>query len=220
MACLNATTNGIVDNSNEFRIALFGPQVTDWTYDSLSNLQSTLLADVKLDFLKEALITLPALWPLLEEGDISHDLLGQEKLKELRDFATGDRKLDPQALTNTHLSTLTVVSQVVSLVGSNDASCTKHGILGFEAAQGFCLGFLSAAAFASAHGWTNMEVNFSNAVRLAACIGTTIDGENILRPEHERATAVHVRWKMPEDRAYFETCLDQSPGVSNLFLLH
>ena len=214
---LNASTNGTSDKSNEFRVALFGPQVTEWTYDSLSNLQSTLLANTKLAFLRQALMTLPSLWPILEKDDSNYGLLSQEKLEELRDFATGARKLDPQGLTNTHLSTLTIVIQFVNLLESTNISGNKHDILRFEAAQGFCVGFLSAAALASAHDWTNVEMNFSNAVRLAACIGITIDAESELRPDHERVIAIHVRWKTPEDRAYFETCLDQLSGVSNHF---
>ena len=217
MACFNATSKG---SSNEFRIALFGPQVTKWTHKSLSSLQFALLEDHKLEFLKQALTELPSLWSMLKKDCGLHGFPGIEKLQELRDFAIGAKELDPQHLTNTQLSSLTVVSQVVNLIQLTDASGTKDGILGFEAAQGFCVGFLSAAALASASDWTDFECNFSNAVRLAACIGIIVDAEKASRPAQERATAVHVRWKTAEDRAFLETCLDFFPGVRDPLTLY
>jgi len=124
------------------------------------------------------------------------------------------RELDPQDLTNTQSSSLTVVSQVISFIRLNDNTGTNDGILGFQAAQGFCVGFLSAAALASANNWAEFENDVSNAIRLAACIGIVVDAEKLSHPVHERSTAVHVRWKTAEDRAFVEVCLDSFPGVS------
>lgn len=217
MHCSDATSK---DNSNEVRIALFGPQVTNWTHKSLSSLQSALLEDDKLEFLKKSLARLSSLWPMLEKDFGVRGFSGAEKLRELEEFATGAKELDPQNLISTHLSPLTVVSQVINLIQLADASGTKDSILGFAAAQGFCLGFLSAAALASADDWTEFECNVSNAVRLAVCIGIVVDAQSLSIPAPERATAVHVRWKTAEDRAFLETCLDLFAGVSDLPLLH
>ena len=216
MTCFNATSKG---SSNDVRIAIFGPQVTNWTRKSLSSLQSALLEDRKLEFIKQALAEIPSLWSILEKYYGFHDFSGVEKLKELHDFSIGFKDLDPQALTNSQLSSLTVVSQVVNLIRLAEASGTKDDVLDFESTQGFCVGFLSAAALASASEWTDFERNVSNAVRLAACIGVIVDAENSSRSAQERATAVHVRWKTAEDRAFLETCLDLFPGVSDLLLL-
>ena len=212
MTCLNPTSS---DGSKEIRTALFGPQVTNWTHKSLSNLQSALLEDRKLKYLRQTLAELPSLWSMLEKDYGLRGFSGAEKLQELQDFTTGAKRLDPHNLTNTHLSPLTVVSQVIDLIQTTDTSGTKDHILGFEAAQGFCIGFLSAAALASANEWTDFERNISNAIRLAACIGIVVDAENLSRLAQERATAVHVRWKTAEDRALLETCLDLFPGVSD-----
>lgn len=217
MTCFNTTSKA---SPNDVRIAIFGPQVTNWTHKSLSSLQSALLKDRKLEFLKQALAELPSLWSILEKYYGFQDFSGAEKLKELHDFSIGSKNLDPQDLTNSQLSSLTVVSQVINLIQLADASGTEDGILDFELTQGFCVGFLSAAALASASDWTSFERNVSNAVRLAACIGIIIDAENSSRSAQERATAVHVRWKTAEDRAFLETCLDLFPRVSDLLSLY
>lgn len=210
MTCFNAASKYSPDAD---RIALFGPQVTKWTLKGLSNLQSALLEDTKFDFLRQALAELPSLWSLLQKDCGLNGFSGLGKLEKLRDFAQGERNLDPHDLTNTELSSLTVVSQVISFIRLNDTAGTNDGILGFEAAQGFCVGFLSAAALASANNWAECEYNVSNAVRLAACIGIIVDAEKLSHPVHERPTAIHVRWKTPEDRAFIEICLDSFPGV-------
>lgn len=194
--------------------------MTKWTHKSLSGVQSALLEEHKLEFLKQALIELPSLWIMLEKDYGLHGFSAANELQELRDFAMGDKDLDPQDLTNTQLSSLTVVSQIVNLIQLTDGAGTKDGILGFGAAQGFCIGFLSAAALASANDWTDFECNVSNAVRLAACVGIIIDAEKASCPAQERATAVHVRWKTAEDRAFLETYLDLFPGVSDFLSLY
>lgn len=216
MNSFNATSRS---SSTESRIALFGPQVTNWTSETLSSLQIALLDNRKLHFLKQALADLPSLWHLLEESHALSGFSGIEKLQELQDFATGVRNLDPQNLTNTQLSSLTVVSQAVNFIQTTEGSASNDGVLDFQAAQGFCVGFLSAAALASANDWAEFENNFSNTVRLAACIGLIIDAERSPRPAQARATAVHVRWKSAEDRTYLETCLDSFPEVSDLLSL-
>lgn len=185
-------------------------------------LQSAILEDRRLGFLKQTLTELPSLWPLLEEDYGLHGFSASEKLHELREFAGGTKDLDPQDLTNTQLSSLTVVSQVINLIQLTDASDItdtsnmRDGVLGFEGTQGFCIGFLSAAALASANDWTEVEHNVSAAVRLAACIGIVVDARWSSRLAQERATAVHVRWKTAEDRTFLEICLDSFPGVSDL----
>ena len=212
MNCFNATSRG---SSTGSRIALFGPQVTNWTSETLSSLQFALLDNCKLKFLKQAFVELPSLWHLLEESHAFQGFSGADKLQELQDFASGVQNLDPQNLSNTQLSSLTVVSQAVNFIQTTEIS-ESNDVLDFQATQGFCVGFLSAAALASANDWAEFESNFSNAVRLAACIGLIIDAERFPRPAQARATAIHVRWKSPEDRTYLETCLDSFPEVSDV----
>ncbi|KAI2465125.1 ketoacyl-synt-domain-containing protein [Annulohypoxylon bovei var. microspora] len=202
-----------VSHEQGFVVALFGPQVTHWTHDSLSSLQSELLGNPNLGFLVKSLLELPSLWALLEQDYDSQAFRGADRLKELHDFATGEKLLGPQTLTNTHLAPLTVVSQVIDFIRSVDNPGTKDSLLGFEAAQGFCIGFISAAALASANEWSDFERNVSNAIRLAACIGIVVDVEEASHVVQNRATAISILWKTAAERTYLETCVDNIPDA-------
>ena len=189
---------------DEFRVALFGPQATHWTLESLSNMQSALVHDDDVDFLKQTLLDLPSLWPLLEKDFApEHGFSGLDEFKALQGFATGARQLDPQSLTNTQLAPLTVLSHVLDFIQTE-----KHKLSSFQASQGFCIGFLSAAALSSANGWAEFKANLCNAVRLAACIGVVVDLREASLEAQDRATTISVRWKTAADRAYLEICLD------------
>lgn len=197
-------------NSSPFRVALFGPQRTHWTSDSLADLQSALLKDDRLAFLRAALDTLPSLWPHFEEKYHSNGYSGAPKLQTLRDIAAGSKGIDPREFSNTELAPLTVISQVVDMIQQYGTTLDN-----FEAAQGFCIGFLSAASFASADGWKGFEENVSNALRLAACVGIVVDAEQTSNP----VAAVSVRCRTTADRTYLDTCIDRLPDVSELSLL-
>lgn len=197
------------------RLALFGPQHTQWTTESLRELQVALSQDAHLKFLADCLARLTCLWPLLQEHTCVAGFPGDEKLKEIEGFAGGGVIPDPQSLSNTHLAPLTVVSHVVDLLRISSCEDNKDNLPEFNAAQGFCIGFLSAAALASSNDWVDFERNVSNSVRLAACIGIVIDAEEAPRPYGDRATAVSVRWKTDIERTYLETCLDAFPNVSS-----
>lgn len=214
MACLNANSGG---HPQALRIALFGPQVTHWTRESLSDLRSTLLQDSRFGFLKQTLAELPSLWSTLEESFGPGGFPGLKQLEAIRDFASGSGTLDPEGLSNIQLAPLTVVSQAIDLIRHSSTTGAEKRLPEFEATQGFCLGFLSAAALASAQDWPSLERGTSNAIRLAACVGVVIDVEDASHPAEGRSTAISVRWKTAADRAFLDTCLESVPEVS---LLH
>jgi hypothetical protein len=100
-------------------VALFGPEVTDWTAQSLQELQSALAQDAGLGFLCQALAQLPEHFRTLTlpDGDQQPPVWpAAESLQQLSDFAAGKASLQPEALTNIHLAPLTVVSHAVQLV--------------------------------------------------------------------------------------------------------
>lgn len=210
----NNATSTVASSPEDIRIALFGPQITDWTTESLDSLQNSLQQDTRLEFLRIALASVAGLGPLVK------DLLGDsgfpsdQKLDSLQGFATKNGHLDASQLTNTELSPLTVISQTIRLIQLVGQARSDAALSSFRAAQGFCIGFLSAAAFASSHTWAEYETNISNAVRLAAIVGIAVDAEQELVDGPERSKTVSVRWRTPEDRAYLETCLDSIQGVS------
>lgn len=217
MARFDTSSNS---RAQELRLTLFGPQVTRWTEESLSGLRSAILQNTNLQFLIETFLRLPSLWSAIEKAGVVSGFGGEVKLKELEDFATGKSIPDPQKLSNTHLAPLTVVSQVVDFVRIAGGPGRNDSLLEFQAAQGFCTGFLSAAALASSSNWTEFEHNVSNSLRLAACIGIVVDAEDALHAPPDRATAVSVRWQTASDRAYLETSLDLFPDVSSILCYH
>ncbi|KAL9602710.1 MAG: hypothetical protein Q9219_001700 [cf. Caloplaca sp. 3 TL-2023] len=197
------------DGTQVHRVALFGPQITKWTQEGLYNLQTKLYQDPELSFLKEAFARLPS-WPANVHKRVHIDL--EKGFEELQEFARGKKPLDLQQLGNTQLAPITVISQVVDFWQRCKSPEESHGELGrFEAAQGFCIGFLSAAALSSSSDWREFRSVVSNGLRLAACIGITLDAEEMFCDPSERMTAVSVRWKTDSERLYLETCLDQFP---------
>ena len=200
--------------------ALFGPEETRWTQESLSSLQSTLLQNTHVKFLTETLARLPSLWPTLEKHYEPFNSPGHERLQQLSDFAVGKTIPDPKSLYNIHLAPLTIIKHVVDFVCmANEVDIRVNTgqalrLPSFEAVQGFCIGFLSAAAVSSSSNWAEFERNVSNALRLAVCIGAVIDVEDALHNPADRAVAISVRWKTDSARAYLEASLDLFPDVS------
>ena len=138
-----------------------------------------------------------------------------------RHLATGKTTPDPKSLSNVHLAALTLVSHVVDYVCMAEEADDRFQNMGqaprlqsFQEVQGFCIGFLSAAAVSCSSDWNEFERNTSNALRLAVCIGAIIDTEDEIHDPTGCATAISVRWKRDSDRAYFETSLDRFPNVS------
>jgi hypothetical protein len=203
--------------SDKVSVVLFGPETTRWTKESLSDLQSALQINTRLKFLKETLIELLSLWPALDKHFAHVNFRGHESFQQLSDFAAGKKIPDPKSLRNIHLAPLTIVDQICQFVtiaenlGSGGNADQPLELPTFEAAQGFCMGFLSAAAVSSSNCWADLERHISNALRLAGCIGAVVDNyDSTTNP----TTSVSLRWKTDSDRTYLETCLDLLPDVS------
>ena len=209
------------DHTQESLAALFGPQITHWTQNSLADLQSALTQDLNLEFLLETFLQLPSLWRTFKNNSSVDNFVSETKLKELADFAAGSWIPDPHNLSNTHLSPLTITSQVVDLFRNCECVDDDSGLFGFQVAQGFCTGFLSAAVISSSYSWAEFKNYISNALRLAVCIGAIVDAEDASHVLSDRATAMSVCWKTAADRGYLETALDLFPDVSfDIFSLH
>lgn len=203
-------------HTQELRIALFGPQVTHWTHEQLSELQSDLLRNTGFSFLTTTLLRLRSFHSTLEGYAWIPNHISEAGLDDLKGFAAGDHIPNSQNLSQTVLAPLTILSQIVNLVGPNENDKENDGCFKYQAAQGFCIGFLSAAALASSNNRAELEQNASNAVRLAFYVGAIIDAENLSHAPADRAVAVSARWKTHSDRTYLETSLDSFPNVSFL----
>ncbi|KAJ5446662.1 hypothetical protein N7445_001483 [Penicillium cf. griseofulvum] len=183
------------------RIVLFGPQLTQlqWTTERLCRLQSDLQNIPQLAFLRCCLAQLPAFIASLPLSQ--NDVLS--RLETLAGLA-GSEAPDPTTLTsNVQLAPLTVVSHMVELLS------IKSSVI---VAQGFCVGFLSAAVAATTT-QQDFEHYAANAIRIAACIGHVIDTEDASHASVDRATAVSVRCRSHSDRALLESTLDLLPGA-------
>lgn len=203
--CILQTIMPFNNAATEFRVALFGPQRTVWTPRDVEDLQSAFREDSRLEFLHKTLGTLPSLWPQVQQAYGSPDFPAAAKLQRLQEIVAGSSSIDDTVLSNTELAPLTVITQVVDLIQQHGTSLES-----FEAAQGFCVGFLSAASYSSARDWQHFERNVSNAVRLAACFGIAVDMEQAASP----VKVVSVRCRTPAERATLDTCLDRFPDVS------
>ena len=205
-------------------IALFGPQVTDWTDASLRTVQHRLREDPNLRFLAHSLEQLPTLWPTLQNHLDTFDSASFEGLRQLSEFAAGKAPLDSTKLENVHFAPLTVVSHVVELVrraktesGAQQSASSPSldlYIPDFQAVQGFCIGFLGAIALSSSSDWSAFEENIARAVRLAACLGAVIDAEDRTKAADSRATSISARWRTDSERTFLEATLDSFPEVS------
>lgn len=201
-------------DDGEYRIALFGPQTTNWTREDLSDLHF-LLQDRQFAFLKKTLLDLPLLGPILTQLDDTYGSTALKKLTVLSQLTTGKGDIDPEGLSNAQLAPLTVINQVVDFIRSNNLPATDHSLTSaVGCAQGFCIGFLSAAALSSAASWAEFETNVSNAIRLAACIGSIVDSYEASLSPYDRSTAISVRCRTATHRTFLDSCLDLFPKVS------
>ncbi|KAI1748007.1 beta-ketoacyl synthase [Xylaria castorea] len=202
-------------NISEPNYVLFGPVVTSWTSEDLQELQVSLQKNSSLEFLRYVLADLPSLLPLFRSKEIIPFVSKLEHLQELADFASGRKVLDPTTLSNVHLAPLTVIYQAVEFIRSvgllerapdNQSTEASRSLPKLQGVQGFCLGFLSAAAIASSKDWEAFEKNFAISIRLAAYIGAVVEAD--LQSHTDGLKSLSIRWKTDRARIQADTCLD------------
>ena len=195
-------------------IALFGPQALQWTKESLSDLRDSLLPGQRLHYLQDAVKDLPLLWPALRQELGLPPKAGTKDLSRLSDFLAGGDGLAVESLNNVHLAVLTVLlhaSEIASVTGGPEPILLSE----WHAAQGFCIGFLSATAFALSDNATSLQHNIAVALRLAGLVGLTVDAENQSVNQDDQPSTVSVRWKTDADRSRLATELDRYDEVRN-----
>jgi len=195
----------------ETTLLLFGPQTSRLVPSRLSQLWSTINSEPRLAFLGEIVRTLPALWEytvlpscphferLLSAGDQLRQLV-----QSLETGATNNLTSSPPC--ELLLVPLTVLSQIAEYI-----SLDREGTV-----QGFCVGFLAAAAVASSHNRIELERWTATAVRLALCIGAIIDIDERERSSN-RSSTWSVRWASGTEEEHFQQSLASFPEVSTLF---
>jgi hypothetical protein len=180
-------------------IVLFGPQLTQsqWTTERLCQLQSDLQNIPRLAFLRRCLAQLPAFIASLP-------LPQNDVLSRLETLARLAGKEAPDPMTsNVQLASLTVVSHMIELL-----AITSSAIV----AQGFCIGFLSAAVAATTT-QQDFEHYAANAIRIAAYIGLVVDAEDASHASVDSQLLPMCAAGPHSDRAVLESTLDLLPGV-------
>ena len=87
-------------------------------------------------------------------------------------------------------------------------SFQQHGV------QGFCIGFLTAAATAFSENEEQLTANLSTSIRLAMCLGAYVDRNTVYAEPPSPACALSVRWKKGKfSAAQVEDVLKRYPRV-------
>ncbi|KAL4931704.1 uncharacterized protein BDV17DRAFT_301824 [Aspergillus undulatus] len=204
-------------------LLLFGPQRSAIRPEELTKLASTIVNTPELEFLPKALDALEDLWTdILEACPDLTPIAGREALGQLRLFFSARSEaagLIEGPARSIVLSIITVISQAVDLwrhastdvrVASIPASGSVKGLSHVKDVQGFCIGFLTAAAVASSSTQKALERNVAVALRLAVCVGALVDLDNIL---NSPAVSVSVRWKSETQYEELERLLDSTHGA-------
>jgi hypothetical protein len=205
---MDETSHG-EDAARETISVLFGPQGTI-TPESMLEIRKSVQEASDLTFLSRTISELPSLWPALQEICPEIDeVLAKKRLDELSNFFLGGPTVNFSGpINNIFLCPLTVISHIV------DFWKTRRGLVDqslgesqFQHVQGFCLGFLTAAAVSCSRNEAQYQALATNAVRLALCLGALVDFEAFKRKGRaDCASAIAVRWKSSE---HWE-CLQQT----------
>ncbi|KUL81855.1 hypothetical protein ZTR_09738 [Talaromyces verruculosus] len=165
---------------------LFGPQ-SSAIGESFFSIHNALQTTPSLRFLKPVLEELPSLWPVITNTwpDLSR-VPGTEQLNFLGRLAQGERVGSPERALNVLLTPVTVLRQIIEYWTAQEA------VGEVVDAQGFCVGFLAAAAVSCSQNTNDFPVVASAMVRLAVCIGAAVDLDAL---EHGQTQSVAVRWK-------------------------
>ncbi len=197
---------------------LFGPVSPRLTQAYLSELRISIVENQDLNFLVEAVEELPSLWPTLQQACPHFSKVsGAEKLGQLSYFLKfgtfPNGKALNQGVDNIMLAPLTVISQVIEFLrlGRETENATFPRL---ENVQGFCIGFLAAAAVASSQDETEFRKSVPIALRLAVCIGSTVDlDEASFNDPLDHSSSVAVRWTTDLGQANLERALDHYLNV-------
>ncbi|MCJ1462838.1 hypothetical protein MMC07_001441 [Pseudocyphellaria aurata] len=206
------------DPASNLSVILFGPQYPKFSQADLSELRESLLGNSNLKPLVDTLTELPSLWPTLQDyyPDLGR-VQGAEQLQRLGSFLESGTFSSIEALNNIILAPLTVISHFLeySRLAEEVHNPTSAAEIGSSDVQGFCVGFLAAAAIAGSRDSVELQKHSSTALRLAVCIGAIIDLDEATHPDPvERSSAYAVRWKTDSEQARLYEILDSYPSVS------
>ena len=169
------------------------------TFDELSNLYQQLAASDPSLSQVPVVASLSSLQKWLQSGDLPGDL---------------------DDLPNVAALPLTVVLQTAlylqHLDRNGNSTNYKDSLESFQQhdVQGFCTGFLTAAATAFSENEEQLAENLGTSIRLAMCIGAYVDQNTVDAEPPIPACALSIRWKQGNfSAAQIKDLLKGYPGV-------
>lgn len=203
------------DGRQQAASVLFGPQGL-LTKDMMFEARRMLKETPDLGFLKATILELPSLWPTISNAwPHLAELPALERLEQVSHFFQGGSNLGfLESESNTILCLLTVVTQIIDFwkLGQGDGE-ERIVWSSMQDVQGFCLGFLTAAAISCSKDETQYRSLAATAVRLATCAGAVVDIDTLKADRHDRALAIAVRWKPSSSLQDLEQIMDRHPKV-------
>jgi len=205
-------------------LVFFGPQLTRLSQSALTELRESLSTNVELSFLIDVVTELRGHWPTLIHSypDLER-IRGAEQLDILCSYIQGKASLDQETLdtleSNIIIAPLTVISHVVGFLRHCDGAQHSIGLRdgsSLKAAQGFCIGFLSAAAVSCSRNLQDFKRYAAVALRLSVCVGALVDLEQHDLDPETRSTAMVLRWTTSSQRLELDQILALYPSVSFL----
>ncbi|KAJ4422348.1 Type I Iterative PKS [Gnomoniopsis sp. IMI 355080] len=204
-------------------LLLVGAKRSEFSSEDLCELRSIIRNDPDLRDLIEAITDLESLWPIITASlPELKDIHGDQSLHRLAQFIQGG---DSASLANNGnhqdnilLEVLTVLTHVTSF-----ASVTKTEVKstlnepftspysddrGYDI-QGFCLGFLTAAAIAVTKSQHDFVTNIAAVLRIAVCIGALVEADAArLRTSGTQAVSLSIGWSEEAGYKNLEKILD------------
>ncbi|KAI1407386.1 hypothetical protein F5Y13DRAFT_131466 [Hypoxylon sp. FL1857] len=187
-------------------LLLFGPQIPRLIPSRLTELRRTILEDPNLEFLIRTIKELPSLWSTTVQPNCPSLVSlanAKHQLEQLAAFFENESEEVPRLAPpyNLLLAPLTVIAEIAEYVR-----------LGYQGTvQGFCIGFLSAAAVASSRNRAELERWTATAVRLAVAIGAVVDFDERVKSHEHHSSTWSVRWTSTLEKDHLEKTLASFP---------
>ncbi len=223
-----SAANGFVPRKS---LLVVGPKRSRVSPKDLAELRSIITSTPDLAFLVEIVAGLESLWPTITWAHPElKSIRGEESLSSLRQFLEGgelSNLVQAEARPNNILlDVVTVLSHIVDFwrvattkienVLFASGSVNPSGYL--KDIQGFCLGFLTAAAVSSSKDKSEFETNIAAALRIAVCIGAIVELDAVdLDASGDRAGFLSVGWSSQAEHEGLSHVLNTYPRVRWLF---
>lgn len=206
-------------------LLIFGPHTKPPSGETLEDLRQELNSTARLSALKHAVSDLPRFWNSLVDfdpelrripgcsylGQLGHWLRHGGSFPHIQGDAPNH-----YGLAVTVLLQISQYSRYLDHLGNGSHTRVLKNVES-GGITGFCSGFLSTIAVASAETEADLGSAAGVALRLAVCIGAYVDQDSIYSQKPEKYSCVAIRWKKTNSggRAEVATMIRSFPNVRN-----